>query len=807
MEWRDNDEECQRNGVSDRGAFERIRFVMNLFKNHFLEQIVYRNDKEDGRSSSSEKSIYVDLFAECLIEYNVVSLLNDFECIRQHRAGTEELRDCKFSGPLSVCCGDLMRECRELEDENVHDMKSSRGRHFKRYLKSLDERQQLLIETTTKIHCFINHSIHRTENELNDDDEKRDGVSMWRRGRRRQIANKFVNEMNTTYPTKRNDDGTLKTKMDDLPSVLASHRNYSVSQPHPSGSSPDSFCEFVKSEDMDSDAIVDDLEDSVYRLKVSRESIKDTMHTISAESNLSPMLDSDSVLVKKVVHHFNQLDVFHFGAPMRNWKRWKQYPGYIESPKYHNLKEECLNNDIHSMSRFQFHCLLVHARTLWQTDKCRHVKSAKIGRDQIDMLIPGHSPLSLSHLFVLLMYCNLTQLQTDYKKHGCREKAGEPFDLSALNALMLRNSEIGWWYKLIFETVMLWGTRVTVNDVFYTGLNKPMLFESMAPGWFCPFSTSVSGIVALNFATMKGVILQMKGSSYSGSRDTYMDCEWFSNYPEECERLFVMSEDLRIVDINTFDFGNKMWTSNRVPISALVLFSAVSQGHWIAKLLGKETDEDSPDTMLLMMIREYNDRSRTNNSLYIEQMFHYLIKRKRLELSQQKPWRMIKSEYLLLSEELRRELVQFDSGGYVRISPFLRSLGCTVDNIHFMEEYMWILTGKELDRFKAMSAGGVMGSKTYSYRGNFGLIIRFRLELQRNMDGSRYTRFSLQVPDHSDNGIEGIYGVSIDEVDWYRNAVTLRKGEMGNFCISSFQDSLLMSVSGLSIRFAVEFYR
>ena len=74
-----------------------------------------------------------------------------------------------------------------------------------------------------------------------------------------------------------------------------------------------------------------------------------------------------------------------------------------------------------------------------------------------------------------------------------------------------------------------------------------------------------------------------------------------------------------------------------------------------------------------MMIREYNARKNghdpclTNNSLYVEQMFHYLIERVRCKFSEQRPWKMIKSEYLLLSKELRRELLQFDNGGYVRI--------------------------------------------------------------------------------------------------------------------------------------------
>lgn len=111
---------------------------------------------------------------------------------------------------------------------------------------------------------------------------------------------------------------------------------------------------------------------------------------------------------------------------------------------------------------------------------------------------------------------------------------------------------------------------------------------------------------------------------------------------------------------------------------------------------------------------------------------------------------------------------------------------------------MWILTGEQLDRFKAMDEGEFMESKMLSYREQDALMIRFRMQLQRNMNGSQYTGFNFEILDHiSFFGIAGIYGVSIDEVDWYLNEVFFNR-ETGIIRVSSFEDSLLMSVSTLT---------
>ena len=592
-EWQSVSTETQCVATAKDGAFERIRFVLSMFREHFLEQMVYRTD--DGHSSSSERAIYVHLFAECLSGYDAVSLLNDFERVRQHRAGTEELRDCKMSGPLTVCCGELMRQRRESVDKNVCRMMQNGDRlEFQQYIDSLDNRQNALMEITSKIHSLINHA--------NDEDMKQElGDSVWtRRQRKRNRKNstddgvsKFVNEMENMQRSK-------TPKLDELPSILT---RSTLSQ-----TAIISFIRYLKSQDMDSDAVDEDL----HTMLTPR---KD--YETPVDSNLFPLLQNDTLTAKSVVSHLYEFDTFRFGY--RSFLYWKSCSilggvHLILSPKYKNLKEECLQNTIYPIPKSLFVSILEMARTLRRTNKGRSLIAVDRSDYNRCYELPSASPLSISHIFVLLMYCKYTVLQYKYKKFGCREMTDiQSEDDPEIIAMAERNRAIGWWYRLITESVMFWGAMMTENDTFFTGLSCKMAFNNMMPVWNCPFSSTVSSLVAVNFASEEGVILKMKSSSYN--YDRYFDCEWLSEYPHERERLFVQAANLKITDIRTFDFEEMLWTSNKHYIECLSLFSNLFRGEFISNIFKKMKNKTKMEEMLLSMIRYFETRTLTQNDI------------------------------------------------------------------------------------------------------------------------------------------------------------------------------------------------
>merc|ERR1712235_79032 len=118
---------------------------------------------------------------------------------------------------------------------------------------------------------------------------------------------------------------------------------------------------------------------------------------------------------------------------------------------------------------------------------------------------------------------------------------------------------------------MFFGTKVSPNNIFYTGLNLKLGFETFAPRWLCPFSTTTSEDIATRFSKESGIILKLKPAP--GSDEQFFNTEWLSNYRDEKERLFTKAYNLQIVDIQYIE-GNH-WKKNVNYLSALRLFSTL----------------------------------------------------------------------------------------------------------------------------------------------------------------------------------------------------------------------------------------
>ena len=787
MEWmwltaKDGGTACELKGDGKirREAFFRVKFVLTIFREHFLEQMVYRKDDDDGSSitSSSEKAIYADLFAECLSEYNAISLLNDFELIRQHRLGSEELRDCKVSGPLSVCCGDLMRDCREAKDENVRKLTMSDDRvEFKQFIDSLDTKQRALVAITSKIHMFINHSIDEGR-EADDDREWQQRKRRNARNSDKYAVNKFVTEMDYSKHTK-------SPRLDDVPSIL--------SRGTLSRLETILLLKYLESEDMDSDAVEEDLR-NVF-----------TNDATIVDSNLFRFFRKDRVTAKNVVLHLNKVEPFRFGCIMFfYWKIFEKHPSYA-TPKYNNLKEECLQNTIYSMSRSMFVSILEMARILWRTQNGRSLKASDVGVWNQNNEVPPHSPMSISHIFVLLMYCNFTNLQYHYKKIGCREMT----DIQSHHdpeycALKERNREIGWWYRLLVVSIAYWGERASVNDVFYTGMNCKMVFDDMGTKWICPTSTTESFIVALNFATEKGVILKL-----SESRDKYFDCEWLSEYPDERERLFMCANQIQIQDIRTYDFEQRLWITHSQYIQCLSLFSKLFHGNFVSELFKTAGNVMETQRMLLSIIHRFESNTLMPNgvalSVYDVQLCNALLKG---SAGDGGIYFVIKSQLELFSVDLQRKLVLFDDDDNMVLSPFLQSVGRSLKNTMLMRDYIWKLNEKNVNKLKALNPGHwIHSDRWYSYRQSNGTTITFRLWFTRRIPGSDSAAFGFEfqkLPTVPISTVWSCWSAYVEELNWqFRCLFFMPYAEGNKVEESSFSADLFDDITSLTIHFAL----
>eukprot|EP01084_Bolivina_argentea_P309118 534651_1 len=263
---------------------------------------------------------------------------------------------------------------------------------------------------------------------------------------------------------------------------------------------------------------------------------------------------------------------FELGQRFYYTKHFQDYDNYIEKQKYGSLIEEFLSNRIH---RTRVSMLGAY---LWKAvhhsiyaNQARQLKSKYYGVDNQRFEIPPNLPITMSHILCIICYTDDDRIQKRYKKYGCRlnEYANDMIALKELNA------EIAWWYCLLYEAVLFYGTNVTTNDVFYYGLSVKLLFEQITPVFGCPFSTTLSFDISLRFG-LDGVILELK--PLHSSQDRYLNVEWISAFPKEKERLFCQAHGLYIHDIRFKEKGEcvrESSTSNQVDISALRLFDYI----------------------------------------------------------------------------------------------------------------------------------------------------------------------------------------------------------------------------------------
>ena len=66
----------------------------------------------------------------------------------------------------------------------------------------------------------------------------------------------------------------------------------------------------------------------------------------------------------------------------------------------------------------------------------------------------------------VLLYCNLSELQYQFKRKGCRYLDNEQHNKQNFNKFKERNREIGNWYKLLYECVIFYGYKTTQSCLF-----------------------------------------------------------------------------------------------------------------------------------------------------------------------------------------------------------------------------------------------------------------------------------------------------------------------------------------------------
>ena len=798
------DTEC--GDIMECRAFQRLDFVMNLFRDHFLKKLVYENGVDE-----EETIHFLNILEHSLPDYGPVAMSDDLEHVHESHKLTEHVVECAHRKDNRECVGELMRLHRKTvaQDRDNDEESKANGNRFDNFMLNLDPRKSHLAALNAKIHTALCHPVfnHETEEGIDHDDEKKeintedDTVPFSERPQNDAAAQdtqmKFVNEILVEAVE---DEKEQSGGVDELGALLTK-----------SGFPTEEcrkFVKFLDKHEYDSDAVKDDLVgDMLFGLpgKYALDARED--------SQLFTALKRSPFWAKTVRKHFalkghddDELSPFSFGKKrMYHWKHWHEDEAFVPVPKYSTLKEECLQNSYFPMTLKLFHQILVEAVILSQSKKARSLKAVDRGDDNKIYEMPIDSPLSVSHIFVLLMYCNHTNLQYMYKKKGTRETSKQ----QTVEDLKRANSEIGRWYKLLTEAVIMFGVRVSRGDTFFTGLNAKLSFSSFIPIWNAPFSTTVELSVAERFCDNSGVILKLQPTS--NSWDQYFDTEWLSVFRHEKERLFVRASGLVIVDVKE----GGILKSNRRYLNAFNLFSSLFQGHFVTDLAPTQKAQNKMEKQLLNLITAYKvnngleDESDSDVSikisLYIQQLFFQLLSGFK---SEEKPHLVVRSEYDRMSDSMQKELFEIqDDEGVQRLfmSPFLSSL-CGPEQIVLMTEVIWKMDGGLMEYFQDCTTEEPIVSEEYRFDGLVEGAVLFEFEIIRKTGGSDFVGFIITIVS-TPCLVQGKMSVMIDEVKWCLNGVDLNNMIDGKYVGRfAFKDELVNKVDTLTMRVNVNFW-
>eukprot|EP01084_Bolivina_argentea_P006059 11454_1 len=321
---------------------KKIKFIMDQYQIYFINKYS-TNEMNDEKEEQQDELEFIDVFMMGLNGYSIVDLINDYNHIKSshvhfHASDTKYFTDCT-DYDIDSCISAAVRTFRDISHRNsdINEHKNA----LETYLQALDSRQRNIIQTTSKIHSFFNHS--KQISNINDNIEDKEVVNNLKKMRsmnnlkkRRKDEetlkfNKFIIEIVQHQPTEQ----TIHSMhMDQLFPILHKQKSKHIEAID--------LCKFIEFEQYDSDAIINDIDDD--------EDIKNEY----PHSNLYNESKKNAYLMKLIKTNFNlknnddeNIPKFIYGRyRFYHWSFMKTYTGYIPKPKYKSLKDECLNNII-----------------------------------------------------------------------------------------------------------------------------------------------------------------------------------------------------------------------------------------------------------------------------------------------------------------------------------------------------------------------------------------------------------------------------------------------------------------------------
>eukprot|EP01084_Bolivina_argentea_P260472 439893_1 len=232
----------------------------------------------------------------------------------------------------------------------------------------------------------------------------------------------------------------------------------------------------------------------------------------------------------------NKKDVFY------SFGQWKNYWRKDIKPKYSNIKEEVLKNEIYHICQSAYDeaynkaiFLLNNSQNLKRTKS--EIGSHRHGSHRFG--VESGEGLGINNILSLIFYTDYTVLSFHFSSTFRKLSKTENYDQYNNKQ---RNAEYWHWSKTLIETVNYWGTKIknTKINSFYHGISN-MYFNKFITAFMSPTSTTTKLAVATRFAKKTGIILEVHQGNHSlfSPYLRYFNCSFISGFANEDERLFI----------------------------------------------------------------------------------------------------------------------------------------------------------------------------------------------------------------------------------------------------------------------------
>eukprot|EP01084_Bolivina_argentea_P128859 227692_1 len=343
------------------------------------------------------------------------------------------------------------------------------------------------------------------------------------------------------------------------------------------------------------------------------------------------------------------------------------YYELLRQNKYESFKEEMTQQNHIDMDTWNQ--MYAAAKTKAETEKAKEC-IAKYNHNNMLKI----QQIQIADILAIKLYTDLDELQHEFRQSFSR-KHGE----TDTDVIKRHISKYYFWGKWLHHAITVYGDKINnklkINNkkvAYYHGLSTELCFDSLRHDFNIPMSVTTNQIKAGQFATDKGIILELKCQwDYESkwNRTKAFSVKWISEYPlEEEVLLFGNFNQLMIANIILMR-DQKNNKQHKLIIQTINNFEMLCNG----MNLDDEYDENNPmhNTMKMLIENEFHGQQ---NHDYFAKLFHNIcekrekfIVQKFVEKKKQRVFEVLTNDddVYCWDEECKQPIERYDYNGYV----------------------------------------------------------------------------------------------------------------------------------------------